>query len=53
MFFVIRPLSGRSYRSSSVATDGMGSTPSTGMSVASSQDAPIVDRCVRSFELIS
>lgn len=50
--FVNRPLSTRSYRSSSIATDGVGSTPSTGMSVSSNQEIPIVDRFVISFFFI-
>jgi len=46
-FVVNRPLSTRSYRSSSIATDGVGSTPSTGMSISLNQDIPIVvDRYV-------
>jgi len=45
-FLLISPLSTRSYRSSSITTDGIGSTPSTGMSISSNQEIPIVDRFV-------
>jgi cytoplasmic polyadenylation element-binding protein len=41
---LLPPLSTRSYRSSSIATDGVGSTPSTGMSISSNQEIPIFDR---------
>lgn len=45
-FFFFRPLSGRPYRSSSVATDGLASTPSTRASLSSNSDAPIIERPV-------
>jgi hypothetical protein len=44
--YIKRPLSSRSYRSSSIVTDGVVSTPSTRMSVSSNQEIPIIDRFV-------
>jgi hypothetical protein len=37
-----RPLSTRSHRSSSIATDGIGNTPCSRISFSSNQDIPIV-----------
>ncbi|CAF4519400.1 unnamed protein product, partial [Rotaria sp. Silwood2] len=41
---LLAPLSARSYHSSSIVTDGVGSTPSTHISTSSNQEIPIVDR---------
>lgn len=41
-----RPLSARSYRSSSLVNDTLGSTPSTRISISSNQEIPINDRFV-------
>ncbi|CAF4363401.1 unnamed protein product [Rotaria sp. Silwood2] len=41
---LLPPLSARSYHSSSIVTDGVGSTPSTHISTSSNQEIPIVDR---------
>jgi hypothetical protein len=38
-----RPLSTRSHRSSSIATDGIRNTPCSRISFSSTQDIPIVD----------
>ena len=42
----LSPLSSRSYRSSSIATDGLASTPSTRVSISSNPDFPTIDRFV-------
>ncbi|CAF1281760.1 unnamed protein product [Adineta steineri] len=41
---LLPPLSSRSYRSSSIVTDGVGSTPTTRISISSNQEIPIIDR---------
>ncbi|CAF3768046.1 unnamed protein product [Rotaria sp. Silwood1] len=41
---LLPPLSARSYRSSSIVTDGVGSTPSIHISTSSNQETSIVDR---------
>ncbi|CAF1326576.1 unnamed protein product [Adineta steineri] len=41
---LLRPLSTRSHRSSSIALDGIGNTPCSRVSISSNQDIPIIDR---------
>ncbi|CAF2686816.1 unnamed protein product [Rotaria sp. Silwood2] len=46
---LLRPDSTRSYRSSSIPTDGIGNTPCSRVSTSSNQDTSIVDRFVNEY----
>ncbi len=47
-----RPLSTRSHRSSSIATDVIGNTPCSRVSFSSNQDIPIMDRFVSIYMFV-